>query len=111
MTLLVFAVAPALCEELAFRGFILSGLGTWDTNGGPSSSAASCSGPCTPYSSSPSSRASWARPSASLRFRPGSLLPAIVFHVVHNSLVVLSKYLPDWLERNPALRWVRQRAD
>ncbi|EAQ77425.1 hypothetical protein DSM3645_04650 [Blastopirellula marina DSM 3645] len=33
MVILLMAALPAICEEFAFRGFILSGCGTWGTNG------------------------------------------------------------------------------
>ena len=44
----LLAVVPAICEEVAFRGFILSGLERGVSRPGrPSSCRRSCSGSCT----------------------------------------------------------------
>jgi len=98
---LVMAVLPAVCEELAFRGFILSGfrhLGhKWRAIVYASlffgithavfqqSLIASLVGVVIGY----------------LAVQSGSLLPCIVFHVVHNTLMLASTQLPDGLCR----RW------
>jgi len=102
--LLVIAVMPAVCEELAFRGFILSGLrratGKWRAivitailfgiaHGVLQQSLiASLVGVVIGY----------------VAVQSGSLLPAIAFHVVNNSLVVLgSRITPEVLDRWPLL--------
>jgi hypothetical protein len=37
----------------------------------------------------------------------GSILPGIVFHMVHNGLgVLVPRQMPEWLAGHPALRWL-----
>lgn len=105
--LFAFALLPAICEELAFRGFILTGLQQmgrkWPaillssiffgvTHGMLQQSLAACMlGMVIGF----------------VAVQTGSLLPAIVFHVTHNSLTILSQRLdPQAVETNPVLRWV-----
>ena len=98
---LVIAVAQAICEELAFRGFILSGFRhvghKWRaiiysalffglTHGILQQSLIACLlGTILGY----------------LAVQSGSILPGMVFHVVHNTLAVANArlapgLLPDW---------------
>ncbi len=102
---LVIAVVPALCEELAFRGFILSGfrhLGhKWRaiiftallfglTHGVVQQSLLACLlGMILGF----------------LAVQSGSILPGIVFHVVHNTLAVANaRILPEMVPDTPLLR-------
>ncbi len=102
---LVIALAPAICEELAFRGFILSGfrhLGhKWRaivftaiffglTHGILQQSLiASLTGVVVGL----------------IAVQSGSLFPAILYHLVHNSLALASvQFVPIGLERWPILR-------
>jgi sodium transport system permease protein len=97
-------VVPAVCEELAFRGFILSGfrhLGhKWRaiilsalffglTHGILQQSLITCLvGLVIAY----------------VAIHSGSILPGIVFHVLHNSLLVaMTKITPAALDRWPVL--------
>ncbi|MBW3598162.1 MAG: ABC transporter permease subunit [Planctomycetes bacterium] len=106
--LLVLAVVPAICEELAFRGFILSGLRHLGhrraaivissiffgvTHGVLQQSLSACAvGVILGY----------------LAIQTGSLLPCILFHMTHNSLAVLAGFLaPDAAER-PWAEWMFQ---
>ncbi len=103
--ILVIGLAPAVCEELAFRGFILSGfrrLGyKWRAivysalffglaHGILQQSLIACMlGVILAY----------------LAVQSGSLVPGIVFHVVHNSLVLIdSRLTAEAFSRWPALR-------
>lgn len=98
LLLLVIAVTPAVCEELAFRGFILSGfrhLGhKWRaiilsallfglTHGILQQSlSASLIGVLIGY----------------LAVQTGSILPGMVFHLFHNGLLLVNvSVTPDWL--------------
>ncbi len=105
--LFTLALTPAICEELAFRGYILSGLRhvghKWAAIFVTSvffgaahmilqqSLTASVVGMVLGY----------------LAIQTGSLLPCILFHGVHNSLsLVLAFSVPAWIERYPNLRVV-----
>ena len=91
------AAAPAVCEELAFRGFILSGL----RNVGSPWRAICVSAIFFGLSHGILQQSliacligvllGW------LALRTGSILPGMVFHLVHNSLGVLVARAPDWL--------------
>ncbi len=104
---LVIALFPAVCEEIAFRGFILSGLrhlgNKWAaivissiffgmTHGMLQQSlAAAAVGVVLGY----------------IAVQSGSLLPSVVFHLTHNSLAVLiSRVTPETLQRLPWLQWL-----
>ncbi len=103
--LVVIAVLPAVCEELAFRGFILSGLRhtghKWRaiiltsiffglTHSILQQSIIACLlGVVIGY----------------LAVQSGSILPCMLFHVCHNGLAVLTtRITPAALERFPVLR-------
>ena len=102
---LVIALVPAVCEELAFRGFILSGfrhLGhKWRaivfsallfglTHGILQQSLIACLlGVLLGY----------------LAVQSGSILPCMVFHVVHNTLALAnSRITPEMIPQLPLLR-------
>jgi sodium transport system permease protein len=107
MVLLLVALTPAICEELAFRGFILSGLRRmghkWGaivlsavffglTHGLLQQSLAACVvGVVIGY----------------VAVKTGSLWPGVLYHLVHNSLSVLhSRLSPEAIETHPLLRWL-----
>jgi sodium transport system permease protein len=108
--LLVFAIAPAIAEELAFRGFVLSGFrhmgSKWRaivlssvlfgmTHGiFQQSLVAMLLGIIIGY----------------IAVQSGSIFPCMLFHMVHNgmriSMGVFSDYLtPELIERTPVLGW------
>ncbi len=104
---LVIALVPAVCEELAFRGFILSGfrhLGhKWRaiifaalffglTHGILQQSLIACLlGVVLGF----------------LAVQSGSILPGMVFHVVHNTLAVAnSRITPEMIADSPLLRTI-----
>jgi sodium transport system permease protein len=105
--LLIMAVVPAICEELAFRGFILSGfrhLGhKWRaivftavffglTHAIMQQSIVSCI---------------LGIVIGLLAVQSGSILPAMLFHFVHNGLLVLSTQItPHVFARWPALSYL-----
>lgn len=107
--LLLLAVTPAICEELAFRGFILSGLRHAGrrrsaivissiffgvTHGILQQSLSACAvGVILGY----------------LAVQAGSILPCMLFHVTHNGLTILSSQItPGMLEDRPWLSWMFQ---
>ena len=109
--LLVVAVLPAVCEELAFRGFILSGLRhtghKWRaivitavffgvTHSILQQSIITCLvGVVLGY----------------LAVQTGSILPCMVYHFCHNGLALLTtRITPDLVDRFPALQVLLARA-
>jgi len=105
--LLLIAVAPAICEELAFRGFILSGLRHLGHKWGAivlasvffglthfmlqQSIAACVVGIVIGY----------------VAVKTGSIFPGMLYHCVHNgSSVLLTRVTPDLLESYPLLKLV-----
>ncbi len=102
----LFAIAPAICEELAFRGFILSGLrhtgNKWRailisslffgvTHGVLQQSiVASIFGMILGY----------------IAIQSGSIFPCMAFHAVHNAMgLVATEYVPWIVEQYPDLGW------
>jgi sodium transport system permease protein len=110
-TLLVLAIAPAICEEIAFRGFVLSGL---RSNLGKL--------PAILLTSLFFGLAHSVLQQSIITFfvgillgilvvRTGSIFPCIAFHAVHNSLTILFVQLDpevinrsEWLQNIIAIR-------
>ena len=107
ITLAVIALTPAICEELTFRGFILSGLRhsghKWTAilissvffgavHGMLQQSLSACVvGVLLGY----------------LAMQTGSILPGVLYHVVHNSLAVLIGFVtPSVVLDYPLLSWI-----
>jgi sodium transport system permease protein len=102
----VIALVPAVCEELAFRGFILSGLRhlghKWQaivfsallfglTHGILQQSLIACLLGIV---------LAW------IAIQSRSILPGMIFHIVHNSLAVVNgRVTPEMI---PESRWLRQ---
>ncbi|MEX2174364.1 MAG: ABC transporter permease subunit/CPBP intramembrane protease [Pirellulaceae bacterium] len=103
--LLLIAVTPAICEELAFRGFILSGLRRMGHKWGAivlcsvffgmahgmlqQSLAAGAVGVVIGY----------------VVVKTGSLWPGVLYHLVHNGLAVLqTRVSPELIQSQPLLR-------
>jgi sodium transport system permease protein len=96
LQLLMLALLPPICEELAFRGFILRGLGTRlsGRNAILISSLLFAFAHGDPFRLVPTFLLGLVL--ALLATRSGSLLPGIIFHSVHNGLAVCS----GWIKRN-----------
>ena len=104
--LLILALTPAICEEIAFRGFILSGLRhmghRWRAIILSSllfgiahgiiqqSIAATLVGIVIGY----------------VAVQTGSLLPCILFHLTHNALLLLTGVVAQSVDRVPFSRWL-----
>jgi len=89
LVLLAFAVAPAICEEIAFRGFILSGFGrskrVWLAIG----LSSLLFGLMHMIPQQVYNAALLGLVLGLLAVRSGSLLPCVVFHFIWNSLGIL----------------------
>ncbi|WP_425614536.1 ABC transporter permease subunit/CPBP intramembrane protease [Anatilimnocola sp. NA78] len=102
--ILLVAVVPAICEELAFRGFILSGLRRL---GHKWTAIAICSvlfGVAHGLLQQSLAATVVGMIIGYIAVKTNSLLPAIGYHFVHNSLGVLnSRVTPDLIDRWPVL--------
>lgn len=106
LVLLAFAAAPAICEELAFRGFILSGFSRsrriWLAIG--LSSLAFGTMHMIPQQVFNATLLGLVL--GLIAIRSNSLFPCMVFHFVYNALAVLhgriSHLNPAWLRTRPA---------
>lgn len=108
----VFALTPAICEEVAFRGFILTGF----SKGGRVAPAIVLSsvmfGIIHMIPQQVFNATLLGLVLGLLAVRSGSLVPGIVFHLIFNSLSVLhgqagtawSEQTPDWLQ-SPTVNW------
>ncbi len=118
LVLLAFAVTPAICEELAFRGFILSGF----LRGGRVGLAVTLSsvmfGIVHLIPQQVLNAAILGLLLGLLAVRSGSLLPPMLFHLLHNGMMVLHSLYgaevagigtlgntPFWTVREGALRY------
>ncbi|MBW3542966.1 MAG: CPBP family intramembrane metalloprotease, partial [Planctomycetes bacterium] len=98
----VFALTPAICEELAFRGFILSGFGRSGRWGLAIVFSSLAFGIMHQIPMQVFNAALLGLVLGLLAVRAESLWPAVLFHLVYNSLQVLSQQVdPAVLERAP----------
>jgi sodium transport system permease protein len=102
--LIVIAIVPAICEELAFRGFILSGL----RHMGHKWRAIIVASLFFAITHSIFQQSIGAFVLGLIigyvAVQTGSILPGMLFHMTHNSLVVASMFLTaEALERYPLL--------
>ena len=109
MVLLVLAVTPAICEELAFRGFILSGLRHMGHKWLAILVTSVLFGAAHSVIQQSLTACVMGMILGYIAVQTGSLLPAILFHFVHNSLsMLLSRFyeaLPDLIAQYPLLGW------
>ncbi len=97
-TLLLIAVVPAICEELAFRGFILSGLRHLGHKWRAIALTSLLFGAMHAVFQQSISATIVGLVIGFIAVQTGSLLPAIAFHMVHNALGVVSQDLvPRWI--------------
>jgi sodium transport system permease protein len=105
--LLVMAVVPALCEELAFRGFILSGFRHLGSKWRAIALASLCFALAHAILQQSMVAFLVGMVIGYLAVQSGSILPCMLFHAVHNSLALLMGQLtPEFLQRYPALRFI-----
>jgi len=105
--LLVVALTPAICEELAFRGFILSGLRHL---GSPWAAVAVSSllfGITHGLLQQSLSAVAVGLVIGYVALQTNSLLPGAIFHLTHNALSVLAgRMTQQQIEQHPWLDWV-----
>jgi sodium transport system permease protein len=107
--LAVLAVTPAVCEELAFRGFILSGLRHMGRRRAAIVISSIFFGVMHGVLQQSISACAVGMLLGYIAVQTGSLLPCVLFHLTHNSLMVLSSQAtPDVLTDRPWLAWMFQ---
>ena len=105
---LFIAVLPALCEEIAFRGFILSGLRHLGRKRWAIVLSAVFFGVAHGILQQSIMASMLGMVLAYVAVQTSSLLPCILFHLTHNSLLLFSDYLnfsPATYTRYPQLSW------
>lgn len=108
--LVLIALAPAVCEELAFRGFILSGLRRKGHRWGAIALSSAFFGLAHFMLQQSLAAAVVGLVLGFLAIQTGSILPCMVYHFTHNALTVLLGRLPtdpaDWpLPLRLILQW------
>jgi sodium transport system permease protein len=102
--LLVMALAPAVCEELAFRGFILTGLRHTGHKWGAILLSSIFFGVAHGMLQQSLNAVALGMVLGFIAIQAGSIIPCILFHFLYNSLILLaSRVTPDVLEQQPAL--------
>jgi sodium transport system permease protein len=105
--LLLVALTPAICEELAFRGFILSGLRRMGHTWGAIALAALFFGVAHGLLQQSLSAFAVGLVIGYIVVKTGSLWPGVLFHFTHNGLAVLQARLtPDMIQSQPMWRWL-----
>jgi sodium transport system permease protein len=89
-TLLVIAALPAVCEELAFRGFILSGFSRGHTKWTAIILSSVFFGAAHSIFQQSLVACLLGTVIGYIAMQSGSLLPGVLFHIVHNSLALLA---------------------
>src|SRR5205823_4827696 len=105
--LLVVCLAPAICEELAFRGFILSGLRRMGHKWGAIVIASVFFGIAHGILQQSLAACVVGIVIGYLAVKTGSLLPCACYHFVHNGMsLFLGRLTPDTLHSYPLLKFI-----
>jgi sodium transport system permease protein len=94
ITLLLIAALPAVCEELAFRGFILSGFRRFRSKWSAILVSSLFFGATHAIFQQSIVAFLLGSVIGFVAVQTGSLLPGVLFHVIHNSLALLAQRLP-----------------
>jgi sodium transport system permease protein len=112
-TLLLIALLPALCEEIAFRGFILSGLRHIGHKSWAIAISAIGFGLAHPILQQSITATLTGAVLAFVAIQSGSLLTCFLMHMTHNGLMILlqaASKQPELADRYPPLRWLQSLA-
>jgi len=104
----LIALVPAICEELAFRGFVLSGMRHIGHKWWAIGITAVAFGMAHTLFQQSIITAFVGLALGYLAVQTNSLLPPILFHLTHNSLAVLSDWLREWVKGggHDAIDWM-----
>ncbi|MEI8374041.1 MAG: ABC transporter permease subunit/CPBP intramembrane protease [Planctomycetota bacterium] len=109
LLILCVAAVPAVCEELAFRGFILSGCRNLGNNWRAILVSAILFGAAHGLLQQSINACVLGIVLGYLAVRSGSLLPGVAFHFLHNAMTVLiAKITPELIDRFPLLGFLVQ---
>jgi sodium transport system permease protein len=97
----LMAILPAICEELAFRGFILSGLRHLGSKWWAIGLTAVFFGMAHGLIQQSMSAAAMGMVIGYIAVQTGSLLPCILFHVSYNALMFAIPFLPQFAADRP----------
>jgi sodium transport system permease protein len=106
---LLMAVLPAICEEVAFRGFILSGLRHLGHKWWAIALSAVFFGLAHTVMQQSIAAAALGAVIAYLAIQSGSLIPGMLFHATYNSLMLASTLLPQRIDQL-TIRWPAARS-
>lgn len=105
--LIVLAFVPAVCEEIAFRGFILSGLRQVGSKWTAIVGSAVLFGATHAFVQQSLTATALGVVLAYLAVQTRSLLPGLAFHFVYNSLsLLLGTVVAEFVARNGSLKWL-----
>jgi sodium transport system permease protein len=107
LPIVLVAVLPAICEELAFRGFILSGLRHLGHRWRAIVISALFFGITHQLLQQSIIAAAVGAVIGYVAVQTGSIFPGMLFHMAHNGLMILySQINSDLVDRYPALNWL-----
>lgn len=105
LVFLAFAVAPGICEEIAFRGFILSGLSRNTRTSLAITLSAVAFGVMHLIPQQVFNATLLGLVLGLIAVRSGSLLPGIVFHILYNGSEVLRGRVPEAFWTSETAHW------
>ncbi len=111
LPLVVFALLPAVCEELAFRGFILSGLRHMGHKWPAIVISSVFFGAVHAFFQQSISACLLGMILGFIAVQTGSLLPCVLFHATHNALALIFKTIVDGPLNNPWTAWFVQKTN
>ena len=106
MVILAMAVAPGICEELAFRGFILSGFARSARPGMAIVLSSLAFGVAHMIPQQVFNAVLLGLVLGLIALRSGSLLPGVLFHMIYNSLESVRSRAGDAVVELPVLKWL-----
>jgi sodium transport system permease protein len=107
LLILLLALLPAVCEELAFRGFVLNGLRRSGHKWGAILVTSALFGVVHMLLQQSLSAFLIGIVIGYVAVKTNSIWPAILFHFTHNSLAVVSGFVtPQMLETNSIMSWL-----
>jgi sodium transport system permease protein len=101
MPIVLLAVLPAFCEEIAFRGFVLTGLRHFGSKWWAIGLAAVFFGMAHTIVQQSLAAAIMGLVIGYIAVQTGSLVPCMLFHMTHNALMFASLHWPELAERWP----------